>query len=68
MNFDLKEYDKYRRYIEYSDIDSNLFFNNAVYFIFEVMSDEYKELMSHTGGFVANVTTRFIIEKNLDCA
>ena len=39
--------------------------DNISYFTF-VLNERYKEIMSTTGGFCANMTTRMIKEKNLD--
>jgi hypothetical protein len=39
--------------------------DNISYFTF-ALNDRYKEIMSTTGGFCANMTTRMIKEKNLD--
>ena len=67
MEFKLKDY-KGNKYIEYFDEKRNLRFTNAEYFIFDVLSEEFKEIMRTTGGFVANMTTRHIKENQLDAA
>lgn len=67
MEFKLKDY-KGNKYIEYFDEKRELMFTNAEYFIFDVLSEEFKEIMRTTGGFVANMTTRHIKENQLDAA
>lgn len=65
MKFELKDYNG-RKYIEYSDEEKKLLFNNAEYFIIDVKSEVFVEIMSHTGGFVANMTTRYFKKNNID--
>ena len=64
MQFELKSY-KGNNYVEYSDKTQNLLFNNASYFIFDVTSETFEEIMSHTGGWTAEMTTRHIKQKEL---
>lgn len=65
MKFELKSY-KGNNYIEYKDEEKNITFNNAEYFMFDVTSEIFKDIMHATGGFTANMTTRFIKEKGLN--
>lgn len=41
-------------------------FTNMDYFVIDVKSDIFNNIMKSTGGFVANMTTRLFEEKNLD--
>ena len=41
-------------------------FTNMEYFVIDVKSDIFNNIMKSTGGFVANMTTRLFEEKNLD--
>jgi hypothetical protein len=65
LNFEIKTYEDYN-YIEYHEIESDKTFSNAEYFIFDVKSDEFINTMEYTGGFCANMTTRYIKDHNLD--
>jgi len=67
MIFESKSYGN-KNYIEYKDEESELVFNNASYFMFDVTSKTFHDIMSSTGGFVANVTTRYMKEHNIDAA
>ncbi len=70
MEIRTKQY-KDKVYLEYEhqeESGKHMFFTNAEYFMFDVESDEYKYIMSKTGGFVANVTSRYIEENKLDCS
>ena len=66
MEFKLKNYNSEYSYIEYSNNEEYLVFNNASYFIIDVNSDAYKEIISSVGGFVANMTKRYIINNKLE--
>lgn len=65
MKFALKSYQD-KEYIEYSDNEQT--FTNAEYFIFSATSEEYHNIVDRTGGFVANMTRRYIEEHQLDAA
>lgn len=70
MEIRTKQY-KDKVYLEYEHQEENgkhMLFTNAEYFMFDVESEEYKNIMSKTGGFVANVTSRYIEENKLDCS
>lgn len=66
MKFELKCYSEEKHYIEYTD-DNGEIFNNAEYFMFNVCTEEFENIMHAVGGFTANMTTRFIKEHNLNC-
>lgn len=66
MQFAIKGYKGYK-YVDYYDKERNIRFTNADYFIFDVTCDEFKNIMKSTGGFTAEMTTRMIKNKNLDC-
>lgn len=71
MDFKLKAYDNERNYIEYFDEKTQKIYQrytNADYFVFDITCKNFQEIMSGTGGFVANMTTRYIKENNLDTA
>lgn len=59
-----KKYIKYN-YInsEDSDYDS---YTNMEYFVIDVKCEKFTEIMSSTGGFVANMTTRLFEKEHLD--
>lgn len=59
-----KRYNDSRSYLEYSN-EHNVF-TNAEYFMFDVKSEIFAEIMRAVGGFTANMTTRYIKENNLD--
>ena len=59
MEFNKKFYNG-RPYIEYSDAVQELLFTNAEYFVFDVLSNTFKNIMECVGGFVANMTVRYI--------
>lgn len=65
MKFKQKTYGD-KKYIEYSDEDKGLLFTNAEFFIFDIRSEAFQDIMQTTGGFVANMTTRFIKTQKLD--
>lgn len=71
MEFKVKQYSenngKTRKYIEYKiqDEDEEKIFNNAEYFEINIDTDTFENIMSGTGGFCANVTTRLIKNKKL---
>ena len=70
MEIRTKQY-KDKVYLEYEhqeESGKHMLFTNAEYFMFDVESEEYKNIMSKTGGFVANVTSRYIEENKLDCS
>lgn len=67
MQFLLKEY-KGHKYIQYIDEESGLNTTNGEYFVFSVKSEDYKEIMKSTGGFVANMTSRLIRDQKIDIA
>lgn len=66
MEFNLKEYNKDYSYIEYNIKEENLVFNNASYFILDVNSKAYKEIVRTVGGFTATMTKRYITNNNLE--
>ena len=61
MKYTLKHYDD-KEYIEYEH-DGKVY-DNMHYFSVNVLTDSFKEIMSQVGGFSANMTTRYIEEKN----
>lgn len=70
MEIRTKQY-KDKVYLEYEHQEGNgkrMLFTNAEYFMFDVESEEYKNITSKTGGFVANVTSRYIEGNKLDCS
>lgn len=70
MEIRAKQY-KDKVYLEYEhqeESGKHMIFTNAEYFMFDVESEEYKNIMSKTGGFVANMTSRYIEENKLDCS
>lgn len=72
MKYTLKDYaneknDVIGKYLEYYDEKSGKRFTNAEYFIIDIVCDDFKDIMSHTGGFVANMTTRMIEKMDLPC-
>lgn len=70
MEIRTKQY-KDKVYLEYEhqeESGKHMLFTNAEYFMFDVESEEYKNIMSKTGGFVANMTSRYIEENKLDCS
>lgn len=70
MKIRTKQY-KDKVYLEYEHQEGSgkhMLFTNAEYFMFDVESEEYKNIMSKTGGFVANVTSRYIEKNELDCS
>lgn len=70
MEIRTKQY-KDKMYLEYEyqeESGKHMLFTNAEYFMFDVESEEYKNIISKTGGFVANVTSRYIEENKLDCS
>lgn len=70
MEIRTKQY-KDKIYLEYEHQEENgkhMLFTNAEYFMFDVKSEEYQDIMAKTGGFVANMTSRYIKEKHLDCS
>lgn len=48
---------------EDSDYDS---YTNMEYFVIDVKCEKFAEIMSGTGGFVANMTTRLFEKEHLD--
>ncbi|MBQ8218369.1 MAG: hypothetical protein IJZ79_03595 [Bacilli bacterium] len=66
MKYELKKYNDFT-YIQYIDEEHNLEFTNHEYFVFDVVCDKFKEIMSTTGGFTAEMTTRLIKKLNLRC-
>lgn len=66
MKYELKKYNDFT-YIQYIDEENNLEFTNHEYFVFDVLCDRFKEIMSTTGGFTAEMTTRLIKKLNLRC-
>lgn len=66
MKFTLKEYEGHP-YIEYYDEENGKTFTNSEYFIFDVICEEFKAIMSSTGGFCAEMTTRTIKKLNIPC-
>lgn len=72
MQYTLKEYVNRKdgisgKYLEYYDEKSGKKFTNAEYFIFDTICDDFKAIMSSTGGFTANMTTRMIKKLNIPC-
>lgn len=70
MEIRTKQY-KDKVYLEYEhqeESGKHMLFTNAEYFMFDVESEEYKNIMLKTGGFVANMTSRYIEENKLDCS
>lgn len=65
MEFTLKDY-KGHKYIEYNDEKNGKHFTNANYFIFD-LNEEFDEIMSSTGGFTAEMTTRMIKKLGIPC-
>lgn len=62
MEITLKAYkDTEKKYLEYYDSESGKRFTNNEYFVFDVMCDDFKHLMYHTGGYCAEVTTSLIL-------
>lgn len=71
MEIRTKQY-KDKVYLEYEHYEEesgkHMLFTNAEYFMFDAESEEYQDIMKKTGGYVANVTSRYIEENNLDCS
>lgn len=72
MQYNLKDYVNQEngisgKYLEYYDEKSGKKFTNAEYFVFDTICDDFKHIMGHTGGFVAEMTTRMIKKLNLPC-
>lgn len=63
MQIITKKYDEQRTYLEYND-DGKIF-TNAGYFMFDIGSGTFEDCLK-CGGFFANMTWRYIKEKNLD--
>jgi hypothetical protein len=59
-----KEHDR-QSYLEYTDLDSKITFDNGHYFIIDMTDKELQEDVAHTGGFCANIMRREISDKNL---
>ena len=67
MKYELKTYNDKFNYIHYIDTENDLDFTNHEYFVFDVLCDIFKEIMSTVGGFTANMTTRMIKKLDLNC-
>lgn len=65
MKYTLKQFED-KNYIEYEN-DRGVVYDNIHYFSVNVLTDAFKKIMSDVGGFSADMTTRYIEEKNLDC-
>ena len=65
MTIEKRTYNKYT-YLTYGDGDVT--FTNADYFTINTQSKSYKDIMDHTGGFVADMTSRHIKNNHLDCS
>ena len=63
MQIIAKKYDEQRTYLEYNN-DGKIF-TNAGYFMFDIGSGTFEDCLK-CGGFFANMTWRYIKEKNLD--
>ena len=61
-----KQYLEYDLTVENDYKKEHFVFTNAEYFIIDINTEEFKDIMGRTGGFVANMTTRHIKERNLD--
>lgn len=59
-----------KKYIKYSYTESDdsdyASYTNMEYFIIDVKSEKFAEIMENTGGFVANMTTRLFEKEHLD--
>lgn len=72
MQYNLKDYVNekdgiQRKYLEYYDKESGKRFTNAEYFVFDTICEDFNAIMSSTGGFTANMTTRMIEKLNIPC-
>lgn len=69
LNFELADYNG-RKYIKYryTDTDNKVCedYTNMEYVVIDVKCEKFIEIMSRTGGFVANMTTRLFEKEKLD--
>lgn len=69
LNFELADYNG-RKYIKYryTDTDNKVCedYTNMEYVVVDVKCEKFIEIMSKTGGFVANMTTRLFEKEKLD--